>query len=70
MCVGGLGGCGGKMLVGWYEGLLAEGFGWWRLRGARWGWLAVVWVGGHDWMRKLSRVVWWLVDGVGWSVVP
>ena len=29
------------MLVGWYEGLLAEGFGWWRLRGARW-----VWVGG------------------------
>ena len=34
VCEGGLGECGGRMLVGWYEGLLAEGFRWWRLRGA------------------------------------
>ena len=32
--------------------------------------LAVVRVGGHGWMRKWSRVVWWLVDGVSGSAVP
>ena len=33
------------------------------------GGLAVVCVGGRGWMRKLSRVVWWLAGGMGWSVV-
>ena len=69
VCGDGLGECGGRVLAGWYEGLLAEGFRW-RLRGACWGGLAVVWVGGHGWRRKQLRVVWWLVDGVSGSVVP
>ena len=47
MC--GLGGCGGRVLVGWYEALLAEGFGWWRLHGARWGWVAGC-MGGGTWL--------------------
>ena len=34
------------------------------------GGLTVVWVGGHGWMRKQSRVVWWLVGGVRGLVVP
>ena len=66
----GLGGCGGRMLVGCYEGLLAEGFRWWRLRGACWGWAGGCMGGGHGWMRKQSRVVWWLVGGVRGFVVP
>ena len=49
MCEGGLGDCGGRMLVGWYEGLLAEGFRWWRLRGACWGWAGSC-VGGGAWL--------------------
>ena len=38
VCASGLGGCGGRMLVGWYEGLLADGFRRWRLRRVYWGW--------------------------------
>ena len=49
VCVDGLGGCGGRMLVGWYEGLLVEGFSWWRLRGARWGWAGSC-MGGRTWL--------------------
>ena len=49
VCVDGLGGCGGRMLVGWYEGLLAEGFRWWRLRGVCWGW-ADGCLGGRAWL--------------------
>ena len=49
VCVDGLGGCGGRMLVGWYEGLLAEGFRWWRLRGACWGWAGGC-MGGGTWL--------------------
>ena len=49
VCEGGLGECGGRMLVGWYEGLLAEGFRWWRLRGACWG-CAGGCMGGGTWL--------------------
>ena len=49
VCASGLGGCGGRMLVGWYEGLLAEGFRWWRLRGACWGWAGGC-MGGGTWL--------------------
>ena len=49
VCEGGLGECGGRMLVGWYEGLLAEGFRWWRLRGACWGWAGGC-MGGGTWL--------------------
>ena len=49
VCVGGLGGCGDRMLVGWYEGLLVEGFSWWRLRGARWEWAGSC-MGGRTWL--------------------
>ena len=33
------------------------------------GWLVWVWVGGFSCARKWSRVVWWLVGGVGGSFV-
>jgi hypothetical protein len=49
VCGDGLGGCGGRMLVGWYEGLLAEGFRWWWLRGACWG-CAGGCMGGGAWL--------------------
>ena len=49
VCGDGLGRCGGRMLVGWYEGLLAEGFRWWRLRGACWG-CAGGCMGGGTWL--------------------
>ena len=49
VCGDGLGGCGGRMLVGWYEGLLAEGFRWWRLCGACWGWAGGC-MGGETWL--------------------
>ena len=34
------------------------------------GGLAGVWVGRRGWVRKQSRVVWWLVGGVGRSGLP
>ena len=39
----------GRVLVGWYEGLFAEGFRWWRLRGACWG-CAGGCMGGGTWL--------------------
>ena len=53
------------MRVCWRRGLGGGG-----CVGRAGGVLAVAWVGGHGWMRKQSRVVWWLVGGVGVSVVP
>ena len=63
VCASGLGGCGGRMLVGWYEGLLAEGFRRWRLRRVYWGW-ADGCLGGRTWLNA-EAVKGGLVAG-GW----
>ena len=62
VCDDGLGECGGRVLAGWYEGLLAEGFGW-QLRGACWGWAGGC-MGGRAWLEA-EAVKGGLVTG-GW----
>ena len=57
----------------WWAGVRVcwrRGFGGGGCVGRVGGGLAGVWVEGHGWVRKLSRVVWWLAGGVCESVVP
>ena len=63
VCASGLGGCGGRMLVGWYEGLLAEGFRRWRLRRVYWGWAGGC-MGGGTWLN--AEAVKGGLVAVGW----
>ena len=62
VCDDGLGEGGGRVLAGWYEGLLSEGFRW-RLSGACWGWAGGC-MGGGAWLEA-EAVKGGLVTG-GW----